>query len=260
MSWVLSSCLFCLICRSATAQSIEEDNSQTTQVHDITWNTKCTIHLCNLCCDRLDDAQKELDDTRNKSATTLLATEDEILQLKAEWVSLWNTAIIDLFSDLINMYILYIYIHFCADGRYVRASVCTPHMSSWTFIRGKRMLLMTTNARFDCWEMKFPSWVQRRPCCRRGAPLLTHTNTTIQNNVSYNSCILCDLLSGWWEAALQAPCPGTAALPAPLGVSPPPEPNSLTPPAMHALCLASMTCMLWSVWRPRVCFDVTFLT
>ncbi|MBN3295993.1 MIEAP protein, partial [Amia calva] len=32
----------------------------------------------------LEDAQFELDDTKNKSATTLLATEDEILQLKAE--------------------------------------------------------------------------------------------------------------------------------------------------------------------------------
>nr|XP_015201249.1 PREDICTED: mitochondria-eating protein isoform X2 [Lepisosteus oculatus] len=32
----------------------------------------------------LEDAQLELDDTKNKSATTLLATEDEILQLKAE--------------------------------------------------------------------------------------------------------------------------------------------------------------------------------
>jgi len=29
-------------------------------------------------------AQRELDETKSKSATTLLATEDEILQLKAE--------------------------------------------------------------------------------------------------------------------------------------------------------------------------------
>uniref|UniRef100_A0A3P9Q3K8 Mitochondria-eating protein n=1 Tax=Poecilia reticulata TaxID=8081 RepID=A0A3P9Q3K8_POERE len=34
----------------------------------------------------LEEAQKKLDDTKCKSATTLLATEDEILQLKAEWV------------------------------------------------------------------------------------------------------------------------------------------------------------------------------
>uniref|UniRef100_W5N9S5 Mitochondria-eating protein n=1 Tax=Lepisosteus oculatus TaxID=7918 RepID=W5N9S5_LEPOC len=35
----------------------------------------------------LEDAQLELDDTKNKSATTLLATEDEILQLKADLVT-----------------------------------------------------------------------------------------------------------------------------------------------------------------------------
>ncbi len=35
---------------------------------------------------RLADTQIELDSTKNKSATTLLATEDEILLLKAEWV------------------------------------------------------------------------------------------------------------------------------------------------------------------------------
>lgn len=34
----------------------------------------------------MEDAQKELDETKSKSATTLLATEDEILELKAEWV------------------------------------------------------------------------------------------------------------------------------------------------------------------------------
>lgn len=33
---------------------------------------------------RLDDAQKKLDQTKTKSATTLLATEEEILQLKSE--------------------------------------------------------------------------------------------------------------------------------------------------------------------------------
>lgn len=45
-----------------------------------------------ICCNRLIDAQKELDDTKSKSATTLLATEDEILQLRAEWVIWLNTS------------------------------------------------------------------------------------------------------------------------------------------------------------------------
>uniref|UniRef100_A0A8C4GXW3 Mitochondria-eating protein n=1 Tax=Dicentrarchus labrax TaxID=13489 RepID=A0A8C4GXW3_DICLA len=36
------------------------------------------------CSNRLADAQNELDETKSKSATTLLATEDEILQLKAD--------------------------------------------------------------------------------------------------------------------------------------------------------------------------------
>jgi len=35
---------------------------------------------------RLVDTQQELDVTKRESATTLLATEEEILQLKAEWV------------------------------------------------------------------------------------------------------------------------------------------------------------------------------
>ena len=35
---------------------------------------------------RLADVQLELDNTKDKSATTLLATEDEILQLRAEYV------------------------------------------------------------------------------------------------------------------------------------------------------------------------------
>ena len=35
---------------------------------------------------RLADVQQELDNTKDKSATTLLATEDEILQLRAEYV------------------------------------------------------------------------------------------------------------------------------------------------------------------------------
>lgn len=47
-----------------------------------------------LCFNRLVDAHKELDDTKSKSATTLLATEDEILQLKAEWVMHDNTGVI----------------------------------------------------------------------------------------------------------------------------------------------------------------------
>lgn len=36
------------------------------------------------CIYRLADAHLQLDNTKNMSATTLLATEDEILQLKAE--------------------------------------------------------------------------------------------------------------------------------------------------------------------------------
>ncbi|KAG7243775.1 hypothetical protein INR49_008925 [Caranx melampygus] len=42
------------------------------------------LHLDSVRAE-LADAQKELDDTKSKSATTLLATEDEILQLKEEW-------------------------------------------------------------------------------------------------------------------------------------------------------------------------------
>lgn len=66
--------------------------------------------------------------------------------------------------------------------------------------------------------------------------------------------------TGWSEAVLQAPCPGSAAPPAPRGASHPPELSSLTPPAMHASYHALVTCMLWSVWRPRLYFDVTSLT
>lgn len=46
-----------------------------------------------VCFNRLADAQKELDDTKSKSATTLLATEDEILQLRAEWVMHSSTTV-----------------------------------------------------------------------------------------------------------------------------------------------------------------------
>lgn len=60
---------------------------------------KHTVHFSDLCFNRLVDAQKELDETKSKSATTLLATEDEILQLKAEWVIQSNTAMIYSFSD-----------------------------------------------------------------------------------------------------------------------------------------------------------------
>ncbi|XP_034036750.1 mitochondria-eating protein [Thalassophryne amazonica] len=45
----------------------------------------CSIRLqLDSVREELVDAQKDLDETKNKSATTLLATEDEILQLKAD--------------------------------------------------------------------------------------------------------------------------------------------------------------------------------
>lgn len=40
----------------------------------------------------LASVQEELDETKNRSVTTLLASEDEILQLKAEWVKPSGTA------------------------------------------------------------------------------------------------------------------------------------------------------------------------
>ena len=42
----------------------------------------CCVTVITRC--RLSDAHMVLDDTKKKSATTLLATEDEILQLKDE--------------------------------------------------------------------------------------------------------------------------------------------------------------------------------
>lgn len=85
-----------------------------------------------------------------------------------------------------------------------------------------------------------------------------------QNNISNNDVVLVFFLSpspaGWWEVVLRAPCPASAALPAPNGVSPPPELSSQTPPATHASYHASVTCTLWSAWRPRPYFDVTSLT
>ena len=66
---------------------------------------KHTITFSALCFNRLVDAQMELDETKSKSATTLLATEDEILQLKAEWVIQSNSGGTYSFSDAI--YVLF---------------------------------------------------------------------------------------------------------------------------------------------------------
>lgn len=62
---------------------------------------KHVVILHFLIFNRLVDAHRELDETKSKSATTLLATEDEILQLKAEWVIQSNTVIRCEFSDTI---------------------------------------------------------------------------------------------------------------------------------------------------------------
>lgn len=116
------------------------------------------------------DAKNELDETKSKSTTTLLATEDEILQLKAEWVLHLYHFRTHLFSYL--AVVIFIFdVNSCV-------SVCVPHMSRWRFIRGSWMLLMTMSDRFSCWEMKCLTWTQRRPCCRRGAEN-THININI---------------------------------------------------------------------------------
>lgn len=43
---------------------------------------------------RLADVQEELSETKSKSTTNLLASEDEILQLKAEFVKSFCTAVL----------------------------------------------------------------------------------------------------------------------------------------------------------------------
>jgi len=85
-------------------------------------------------------------------------------------------------------------------------------------------------------------------------PECSHTDTT-----DASSCF-CFHLSGWWEVALRAPCPGSAARPALWGASRPPEPSSLTPLATRASYRALVTCTPWSAWRPSLCFDATLLT
>lgn len=47
------------------------------------WNIMCT----NLFFNRLTDAQRELNETKSKSVNTLHSAEDEILQLREEWVT-----------------------------------------------------------------------------------------------------------------------------------------------------------------------------
>lgn len=69
------------------------------------------------------------------------------------------------------------------DANRVCVSVCDLHMSSWRFIRGSWTLLMTMSGRFACWEMKCPTWAQRRPCCRRGT-LHIHTQTPPRRTTS----------------------------------------------------------------------------
>lgn len=63
-----------------------------TTVHALRHET-CTFEMF-LCFNRLASVQKELDETKSKSTTTLLANEDEILQLKAEWVMCSSAAAI----------------------------------------------------------------------------------------------------------------------------------------------------------------------
>lgn len=46
--------------------------------------TAASIDAPSPCSHRLDDTQEELDETKRKSARTLLATEDEMVQMKAE--------------------------------------------------------------------------------------------------------------------------------------------------------------------------------
>lgn len=41
----------------------------------------------NLFFNRLTDAQRELNETKSKSVNTLHSAEDEILQLREEWVT-----------------------------------------------------------------------------------------------------------------------------------------------------------------------------
>ncbi|XP_054483511.1 LOW QUALITY PROTEIN: mitochondria-eating protein-like [Anoplopoma fimbria] len=67
--------------------SVEKDRRirELSSSHDSDIQKLCSTRLqLDSTRAELEDAQKELNDTKNKSATTLLATEDEILQLRAD--------------------------------------------------------------------------------------------------------------------------------------------------------------------------------
>ncbi|KAM7410394.1 hypothetical protein PAMA_001708 [Pampus argenteus] len=76
-------------------QLIQESAEKDRRIRELSASHDCDMQKMEtqLCSTRLqldsvraelDDAQKELDETKSKSATTLLATEDEILQMKAD--------------------------------------------------------------------------------------------------------------------------------------------------------------------------------
>lgn len=77
--------------------------------------------------------QEELDETKSKSATALLASEDEISQLKAEWV-----------KSSLRLYL------FVSYGPDVSVSVCMLLTSSWRCTRGSSALWVTMNGGFAC--------------------------------------------------------------------------------------------------------------
>lgn len=54
-------------------------------------------HVCKPFLNRLTDAQRELNETKSKSVTTLHSAEDEILQLREEWVMHRHAAMMLLF-------------------------------------------------------------------------------------------------------------------------------------------------------------------
>lgn len=93
------------------------------------WYTLLLISL--FYSNRMAGVQEELDETKGKSATALLASEDEISQLKAEWVK----------SSLM----LFLFVFYEPD---VSVPVCMLLTSSWRRTGGSSALWMTTSGGF----------------------------------------------------------------------------------------------------------------
>ncbi|KAM8889685.1 mitochondria-eating protein isoform 1-T1 [Synchiropus picturatus] len=83
------------VSEDTSLQLIQDSVAKDRKIRELSDSHDCDMHRMEtqLCSTRmqldsvraeLDDAQKALDETKNKSATTLLATEEEILQLRAD--------------------------------------------------------------------------------------------------------------------------------------------------------------------------------